>query len=68
VFENPQTGSPEGLVERARSMSYVASLDADAQAAVLDGVRRLVATHPDLAGLETFPFPYRTHVHVTRRD
>jgi SAM-dependent methyltransferase len=67
VYDNPQTGTPSGLVERARSMSYVAALDADRQAAVLDAVRELVATHPDLAGKGTFPFPYRTHVHVTRR-
>lgn len=67
VFDNPQTGTPDGLVERARSMSYVASLEADRQSAVLEAVRELVASHPDLAGLETFPFPYRTHVHATRR-
>jgi len=66
-YENPTEGTPEGLVERARSMSYVAALDADRQAAVLDAVRRLAATHPDLAGRDTFPFPYRTHVHATRR-
>ncbi|MFN8050941.1 MAG: class I SAM-dependent methyltransferase [Acidimicrobiales bacterium] len=68
VYDNPQTGTPAGLVERARSMSYVASLDPDHQATVLDAVRELVATHPDLAGLESFPFPYRTHVHATRRS
>lgn len=66
-FDNPQTGTPDGLVERARSMSYVASLDAERQATVLDAVRELVATHPDLVGHEQFPFPYRTHVHATRR-
>jgi len=68
TYDNPQVGSPAALVERARSMSYVAALDPDRQSAVLDGVRELVATHPDLAGLETFPFPYRTHVHAVRRD
>jgi SAM-dependent methyltransferase len=66
VYDNPTVGTPDGLVERARSMSYVASLDEERQRAVLDAVRRLVATHPDLAGSATFPFPYRTHVYVTR--
>jgi SAM-dependent methyltransferase len=67
VYDNPQTGTPSGLVERARSMSYVASLEPDRQAVVLDAVRELVATHPDLAGKDSFPFPYRTHVHAAQR-
>jgi SAM-dependent methyltransferase len=67
VFANPQVGTPAGLVERARSMSYVAALEPDRQREVLDAVSELVATHPDLAGRETFPFPYRTHVHVATR-
>ena len=67
VVVNPQVGTPDGLVERARSMSYVASLDAARQREVLDAVAQLVATHPDLTGRESFPFPHRTHVHLTRR-
>jgi len=39
---------------------YVILLDAGDRAAVLDRVRHLTATHPDLAGRDTFPLPYVT--------
>jgi SAM-dependent methyltransferase len=50
------------LVERAASVSVVGALPADRRAAVLDRVRQLARTHPDLAGRAWFGFPYVTRV------
>jgi len=48
------------LLDLVASRSYVILLDAADRAAVLDRVRHLTATHPDLAGRDTFPLPYIT--------
>ncbi|HEY6531983.1 MAG TPA: methyltransferase domain-containing protein [Acidimicrobiales bacterium] len=53
---------PEMLVERAASISVVASLPEAERAEVLRRIAELVATHPDLAGRESFGFPYVTRV------
>lgn len=58
-------GSPtdgDGVVDRALSVSFIASLDAAAQAQVTEEVGRLVAS------MDTpFDFPYRSQLHVWRR-
>jgi SAM-dependent methyltransferase len=50
------------LVARAASVSVVGALPGDEREAVLDRVRNLAATHPDLAGRDSFGFPYTTRV------
>jgi SAM-dependent methyltransferase len=50
------------LVARAASVSIVGTLPDDRRAIVLDRVRNLARTHPDLAGKPWFPFPYETLV------
>jgi ubiquinone/menaquinone biosynthesis C-methylase UbiE len=55
------------LVARAESVSVVGSLPATAREQVLDRVRELARTHPDLAGRGHFPFPYTTRVFRCRR-
>ncbi|HEY8527778.1 MAG TPA: class I SAM-dependent methyltransferase [Acidimicrobiales bacterium] len=50
------------LVERAASVSVVGALPEADRAVVLDRVRDLARTHPDLAGRPWFPFPYTTRV------
>lgn len=57
-----QACDEELLVARAASVSVVGALGPAERAAVLDRVRRLVRTHPDLAGRPSFPFPYTTRV------
>jgi ubiquinone/menaquinone biosynthesis C-methylase UbiE len=52
----------ELLVARAASVSVVGTLPADERAAVLERVRELARTHPDLAGRDQFGFPYTTSV------
>jgi ubiquinone/menaquinone biosynthesis C-methylase UbiE len=50
------------LVDRAASVSVVGTLPDERRAVVLDRVRDLARTHPDLAGRSWFPFPYETVV------
>ena len=55
------------LVARAESVSVVGSLPPAQKQVVLDRVRNLARTHPDLAGRAAFDFPYGTDVWRTRR-
>ena len=50
----------DGLVAMAASRSYVIALPAEERAAVLDGVRELIASHPATAGRDTVDLPYVT--------
>jgi SAM-dependent methyltransferase len=61
-----QPCDPDLLVTRAASISVVGKLPDDERAVVLDRVRSLAATHPQLAGRSTFPFPYTTLVYWCR--
>jgi hypothetical protein len=59
-WEQPM--NPELLVTRAASVSVVGALPDDERAEVLDRVRAFTRTHPELAGRESFGFPYTTRV------
>lgn len=61
-FDNPQTVTPDAVVARAASTSFVSALPSDRRNALLDEVRELIATHPDTAGREQFTFPHHTDV------
>jgi hypothetical protein len=54
------------LVDRAASVSVVGAMPPERRAVVLDRVRTLARTHPDLAGRDRFGFPHRTAVHRCR--
>jgi ubiquinone/menaquinone biosynthesis C-methylase UbiE len=54
------------LVARAESVSVVGALPDGERAVVLDRVRDLARTHPDLAGRSSFGFPYVTRVYRCR--
>lgn len=62
-----QPSDPDRLVARAESVSVVGSLPPADKERVLDRVRNLARTHPDLAGRAQFPFPYTTRVFHGRR-
>jgi SAM-dependent methyltransferase len=62
-----QPCDPDLLVARAESVSVVGSLPPADKEPVLDRVRHLADTHPDLAGRAQFPFPYTTRVYRCRR-
>ncbi len=59
---NPRRCTPEELVQRAASTSFVATAAPAEREAVLDRVRDLALTHPDLAGRDSFEFPYVTEL------
>jgi SAM-dependent methyltransferase len=58
-----QPCDPDLLVARAESVSVVGNLPPDDKARVLDRIRTLARTHPELAGRDRFPFPYVTRVY-----
>ena len=65
---NPVAASPAAVVERVRSTSFVAAMEPDAMAALLDDVARLIAEHPGTRGLESFVYPHETAIYWCRRD
>jgi SAM-dependent methyltransferase len=58
-FRHEQSLAPDDVVRRVASVSHVAVLPDAERAAVLDEVRRVVATHPGTAGRDTVAIPYR---------
>lgn len=66
--DNPRACSPHQLVERAASTSFVADAEPDARERVLERVRTLAETHPDLSGRTHFELPYVTELHTWTRN
>ncbi|BCB80322.1 class I SAM-dependent methyltransferase [Phytohabitans flavus] len=60
TYREPRT--PEGLVAMISTRSYFITAAPEKQAEIVAGVRELTATHPDLAGRESFDVPYRVIV------
>lgn len=58
--------TPDDVVTRVISASYVATLPDAERADVLNRVRRLVETHPDTLGRPEVQMPYVTDVYVSR--
>ena len=65
--EYAQTLTPAEIVDRAASVSSIASLPGARREVVLDGFRRLAATHPDLRDRASVTLPYLTKVYWTER-
>jgi SAM-dependent methyltransferase len=63
VFRWTHEGDAATFVDRALSVSFIASQPPDVRAHVADEVRKLLADHPDTKGRDRFQMPYRTHVH-----
>jgi SAM-dependent methyltransferase len=59
---NPQSTTPDGVVERALSTSFIAALPEAEQAKVSEAIRRIVATLGD-----SFEYPYLSEVQAWRR-
>jgi len=64
-FAHPST--PEQVVDRAASTSFVAGLPLERRAGLLDEVRHMLREHPETRGRETIPFPYVTEVYGCRK-
>jgi SAM-dependent methyltransferase len=65
--EHAQTLTSAEIVDRAASVSSIAALPEVRRDAVLDGFRRLAATHPDLRDRSSVTLPYLTKVYWTER-
>jgi hypothetical protein len=52
--------SPDALIDMVASRSYVITLPSADRAALLSEVRRLIQTHPALAGADEIALPYVT--------
>ncbi len=59
TFHHEQLMTVDEVVDRFRSVSHVAVLPATEREAVLDEVRAQAAAHPDTAGRDRIPIPYR---------
>jgi SAM-dependent methyltransferase len=53
--------APEAILDLVASRSYVITMPRDGRDALLAVVRRLITTHPDLAGRTEVELPYVTH-------
>jgi MOSC domain-containing protein YiiM/SAM-dependent methyltransferase len=62
VFRHAQRLTPDGVLDRTASVSFVAAAPPDVRAAVLDEVRGLLATDPLTAGATEIDLPYDTEV------
>jgi MOSC domain-containing protein YiiM/SAM-dependent methyltransferase len=61
-----QRATPDALVDRVASISYVAAMRPARRESVLADVRRLLATDPATAGRPTIELPHLVHVYWSR--
>ena len=66
TFETVQRGSPETIVDRVGSISYVAAMTAERRRVVLDQVRELLATDAETRGEEFVELPYAANIYWAR--
>lgn len=66
-FPHLQRLTPDEVVDRYASTSFIAALDEERQAEALAAIRQVLATHPDTRGREQVVHPYRTDVFWTAR-
>jgi ubiquinone/menaquinone biosynthesis C-methylase UbiE len=55
------------LVDRVASQSWIGAMPDGERAELLEQVRQLARTHPDLAGRDSFDMPYDTEVAICHR-
>jgi SAM-dependent methyltransferase len=67
VFTHVHACSPETVVDRVASVSFIAALPAAEHQDVLARVRRLLDRHPKTRGRASIALPYRTDVFIATR-
>jgi SAM-dependent methyltransferase len=67
-FHHRQPMTPDGLIDRIASISYIAALPTEERARVTRKVQDLVENHPDLQGKKEFPDPYITEISILERS
>ena len=68
TFRHEQVLTPDEVVDRIRSVSHVAVLPPDQQAAVLDEVRAVLDDDPATTGRAQVALPYRVDAYWTERN
>ena len=63
TLHSVQRATPEALVDRVASISYIAAMTPADREPVLADVRRLLATDPATAGLDAIELPHVVHVY-----
>ena len=66
-FRHGQPLTPDGVLDRVLSISFIATLPDDRRAEVANEVRDLLATDPETAGRDEVVMPYRTDVWTAQR-
>ncbi len=66
-FRYEQAMTPDGVVDRVLSVSFIAALPDYGCRSVREQVGRLLLRYPDLAGRDEIAFPYRTDVYWCER-
>jgi MOSC domain-containing protein YiiM/SAM-dependent methyltransferase len=66
TLQHVQRASPEAIVDRVASISYIGAMPPDRRVQVLDEVRALLATDPATAGKDVIELPHQVHVYWTR--
>ncbi len=67
-FKHRHQGTPdEVIIQRARSLSYIANLTPSEREEIMLRLRRHIASHPTLTGQREIVFPYRTLAFHCRR-
>ncbi len=66
VFEHVHRGDTGTIIDRVASISYIAAMDDRRRGAVLDEVRDLMASAPEVAATAVVELPYRSYVYWTR--
>jgi SAM-dependent methyltransferase len=65
-FPHIQVATPDSIVDRVASISFIAALPPSTRAAVLGQVRELLRANPAMRGREQIDFPYHTDVYWCR--
>ena len=65
-FETVHRGTPDTMVDRVASISYIAAMPEARRGAVLAEVRELLASDADTAGRDVVELPYRARIFWTR--
>ena len=66
IYQTAQRGSPETIVDRVASISYVAAMPEARRQVVLDEVRALLATDSETGGADVVELPYAANIYWTR--
>lgn len=66
VVPHGQQLDAHGLIERVASVSFIASLDDQEREHAFEITREVINTDPELAGRETFTYPYRCELDLLR--